>query len=65
MRIYFFTKKCIPTTKGTKTERKVGHSTANAMKSNVEKLCKRLDEQTELFTVSGIHAKLCSFTEMI
>ena len=41
----FFTKKCIPTTKGNKTEHTSGHPTDNAMKSNFEKLCKRLAEQ--------------------
>ena len=48
----FFTKKCILTTKGTETEHAAGHSTNNAMKSNFEKLCKWLNEQTKLFTVS-------------
>ena len=33
------------------------------MKSNFEKLCKWLDRETELFTVSELHAKMCSFTE--
>ena len=33
------------------------------MKSNFEKLCKRLDEQTELFKVSELHAKMCLFAE--
>ena len=35
----------------------------NALKSNFEKLCKWLDEQTELFTVGELHAKMCSFAE--
>ena len=44
----FFTKKCIPTTKGTETEHSPGRHTDNAMKSNFEKLCKWYDGQTEL-----------------
>ena len=28
------------------------------MKSNFEKSCKRLDKQTELFTVSELHTKM-------
>ena len=44
----FFTKKCIPTTKGAETEHNPGCHTDNAMKSNFEKLCKWLDGQTEL-----------------
>ena len=48
----FFTKKCIPTTKGTETEQTPGRRKDNGMKSNFEKLCKWFDEQTELFTVS-------------
>ena len=63
MWIYFFTKKCIPTTKGTESEHTAGHSTDNAMKTNFEKLCKWLDEQTKLFTVSELHAKIGSFAE--
>ena len=53
----FFTKKCILTTKGTETEHTAEHPTNNAMKSNFEKLCKWLNEQTKLFTVSELHAK--------
>ena len=44
----FFTKKCIPTTKGTETEHNPGCHTDNAIKLNFEKLCKWLDGQTEL-----------------
>ena len=33
------------------------------MKSNFAKLCKWLDGQTELFTLSELHAKMYSFTE--
>ena len=33
------------------------------MKSNFEKLCKWLDKETELFTVSELHGKMCSFIE--
>ena len=33
------------------------------MKSSFKKLCKWLDKETELFTVSELHAKMCSFTE--
>ena len=33
------------------------------MNSNFEKLCKWVDKETELFTVSELHAKVCSFTE--
>ena len=58
----FFTKKRIPTTKGTETEHAPGRTT-DAMKPNFEKLCKWLDEQAELFTVSELHAKMCSFAE--
>ena len=57
----FLTKKFIPTTKETETEHTSGRRADNAMKSNFEKLCKWLDEQTELFTVSELHAKMCSF----
>ena len=32
-------------------------------KSNFDKLYKWLDEQTELFTVSELHAKICSFAK--
>ena len=60
-----FTKKCIPTTKGTETEHRAGHPTDNVMKLNFEKLCKWLDEQTRLFTVSELHAKMCLFAENI
>ena len=60
----FFTKKCIPTTKGNKTEHTSGgHPKDNAMKSHFEKLCKRLAEQAELFTKNDLHAKMCSFAE--
>ena len=59
----FFTKKGIPTTKGNETEHTSGHPTDNAMKSNFEKLCKRLAEQVELFTKNDLHAKMCSFAE--
>ena len=37
--------------------------TDNTMKSNFEKLCKLLDGQTELFTLSELHAKIYSFKE--
>ena len=57
------TKNCIPTIEGTETEHMPGPSTNNAMKSNFEKLCKWFDEQTELFTVSELHAKMCLFAE--
>ena len=40
-----------------------GHTIDNAMNSNFEKLCNWLDEQTELFTVSELHAKISSFAE--
>ena len=40
-----------------------GPPTDNAMKSNFEDLCKWLDEQTELLTVSKLYAKMCSFAE--
>ena len=53
----------MPTTKGTETEHTPGCRTDNAMKSNFEKICKWFDEQTELFTVSELHAKICSFAE--
>ena len=33
------------------------------MKSNFEKLCKWLDKETELFTVSELHGKMCSIIE--
>ena len=59
----FFTKKCIPTANETETEHAPGSRTDNALKSNFEKLCKWLDEQTELFTVSELYAKMCSFAE--
>ena len=59
----FFFKKYMPTTKGTETEHTPGCRTDNAMKSNFEKICKWFDEQTELFTVSELHAKICSFAE--
>ena len=66
---FFFTKKYIPTTKGTETEHMAGHPTYNAMKSNFEKLCNwldgQVDEQTELFTMSVLHAKMCLFAENI
>ena len=61
----FSQKKCIPTTKWAETEHLAGHPTDNAMKSNFEKLCKWLDEQTELFAVSKVHAKMWSFAEKI
>ena len=60
---FFFARKCIPTTKGTETEHTTGHPTNNAMKSNFEKLCKWLDEKTELSTVRKLHAIMCSFPE--
>ena len=41
-------------------EYKPGRRTSNAMKSNFEKW---LDTQTELFTVSELRAKMCSFTK--
>ena len=50
-----FTKKCTPIN--------MSGRTGNAMKSNFEKLCKWLDKQTELLTVSKLHAKMCSFAE--
>ena len=59
----FFTKKCIPITKGTNTEDTPARRTDNIMKSNFEKLCKWLDGQTELFILSDLHAKMYSFTE--
>ena len=37
---FFFTKKCISTTKGTKTEHTAGHTTNNKIISNFEKICK-------------------------
>ena len=40
--------------KGTETEHNLGRSTDNATN-------KWLDEQTELFTVSKLHTKICSF----
>ena len=61
----FFTKKCAPTTKETETEHTAGHPTDKVMKLNFEKLWKWLDEQTELFTVSKFHAKMCLFAENI
>ena len=46
-----------------------GHPPYNAMKSNFEKLCNwldgQVDEQTELFTMSVLHAKMCLFAENI
>ena len=33
------------------------------MKSNFEKLCKWLDGKIELFTLSELHAKMCSLEE--
>ena len=62
--IYFFTKKCTPTTKVTETEHTTGHPTDNVMKLNFQKLWKWLDEQTELFTVSKLHAK-CVYLQKI
>ena len=53
----FFTKKCIPITKGTETEHTLARRTDNTMRSNFEKLCKWLDGQAELFTLSELHAK--------
>ena len=53
----------MPTAKRTKTEHTPGRRTDNAMKLNFEKLCKWLDEQRELFTVSELHAKMCSCGE--
>ena len=44
-------KKCISTTKGTKTEYTARHPTDKAMKPNFQKWCKWFDE-TDLFTVS-------------
>ena len=41
-------------------EYKPGRRTSNPMKSNFEKW---LDTQTELFTVSELRAKMCSFTK--
>ena len=35
-----------------------GRRTDNAMKSIFDKLCKWLDEPTELFTVSQLHAEM-------
>ena len=37
-----------------------GQPMDNGMKSNVEKLCKWLDGQTELFIAIEFHAKMCS-----
>ena len=64
MWIYFFAKKCIPTIKGTETEHTAGHPIDNAMKANFEKLCKWLDEQTELFTGSELKRPKCSLFKM-
>ena len=50
-------------TKGTETEHTAGHLADNAIKSNLENLCKWLDKQTEPFTVSELHAKIYSFSE--
>ena len=60
----FFTKKCTPTIKGTETERMAGHPTDNAMNANFKKLCKCLDEQTELFTGSELKRPKCSLFKM-
>ena len=54
----FFYGKCISTTNGTKSEHTVGHTADNIIKSNFETLCKWIDEQTEMFTVSELHAKM-------
>ena len=59
----FSYEKSIPTTKETETEHMAGHFTDNVMKSSFEKLCKWLDEQIKLFTMSDLHAKLSSFAE--
>ena len=59
----YFTKKYISTKKRTESEYAPGLRTANAMKSNFEKLCKWLDKQTEFFIVNELHAKMCSFAE--
>ena len=57
-------KKCIPTTTGTETENTPGRPTITLQtESNFDKLYKWLDEQTELFTVSELHAKICSFAK--
>ena len=61
----FFTKKWIPATNGTETEHRAGDPTDNATKSNVEKLCKKLDEQPELLTATELHGKISSFVEKI
>ena len=53
----------MPTTRGAETDHNPGRRTDNAMKSNFEKLCKWLDEQTKLLTASKLHAKMCSFAE--
>ena len=54
----FFTKKYISTRKGTEPKHMPGSRTGNAIKSNLEKLCKWLDKQRELFIVSELHAKM-------
>ena len=56
--VNFLTKRCIPTIKRTHTEH--DHSVDNAEESNFEKLCKCLDEQTELLTLSELRAKMYS-----
>ena len=67
--VYFFeyskkySKKWIPATNRTKTVLTTGHPTDSALKSNFENLCKRLDEQTELFTVTELHGRIGSFAE--
>ena len=52
----FFTKKCIPKTKGTETEHMPGHQTKkkkkmdNAMKLIFEKSCKLIAEKTIIYS---------------
>ena len=54
----FFMKICISTTRQ-KTEHTPGHCTDKAMKLHLNYIW--LDQQTKLFTVSKLHAKVCSF----
>ena len=63
LNLTFLWKKCIPTTKGAETEYTPVRRPDNVMRSNFEKLCKWLDGQTELFTLSELSTKMCSFAE--
>ena len=59
----FLKKKYIPATKRAETEQTPWRRTGNAIKPNFEELCKWLEKETELFTISELHPKMCSFTE--